>query len=177
VEVATQAQSPSLADPRHWSAQRHAANMGLAIREARRAVELGGAAIGAVIVDAGDRVLGVGHSLVGVRRDPLAHAELGAIGEAARRTGRFHLPDLVLYCTLEPCSMCLGACAWAGLGGVFFGADGTVASPALYDRAGYSALEQARDSRRDGYREPLYVRGRICFAETARLLVPSPPQP
>jgi tRNA(Arg) A34 adenosine deaminase TadA len=144
--------------------------MGLAIREARRAEELGGAPIGAVIVDADDRLVGKGHSLVGVRRDPLAHAELGAIGETARKTGRFHLPDHVLYCTLEPCSMCLGACAWAGLGGVFFGADGSVAPQGLYDRVHYSAVEQARDSRRDGDREPLYVRGRVCFDEAARLL-------
>lgn len=157
-------------DPRSWGVERHIANMGLAIREARRAAELGGAPIGAVIVDAEDRVVGAGRSLVGVRRDPLAHAELGAISEAALTTGRFHLPDHVLYCTLEPCSMCLGACAWAGLGGVFFGADMSVAPASLYDRVHYSAVEQACDSRRDGDRRPLYVRGRVCFSETARLL-------
>ncbi|MGH2712860.1 MAG: deaminase [Thermoleophilaceae bacterium] len=44
------------------------------------------------------------------------HAETNAIRMAAKKLGRFHLPDCTLYSTLEPCSMCLGACTWAGLG-------------------------------------------------------------
>ncbi|MCB1009605.1 MAG: nucleoside deaminase, partial [Acidobacteria bacterium] len=42
-------------------------------------------------------------------QDPLAHAEMLAIGEAARRTGSWRLTGTTLYVTLEPCAMCAGA--------------------------------------------------------------------
>ena len=69
--------------------------------------------------------------------------------------------------------MCLGACAWAGLGGVVFGADGTVTPEVYYDRAGYSAITHAVAARRDGDRAPLFVRGRVLFRSTAALLAAS----
>lgn len=45
--------------------------------------------------------------------DPTAHAEIGAIRAAARKLGRFHLDDCVLYASSEPCPMCLAATYWA----------------------------------------------------------------
>jgi tRNA(Arg) A34 adenosine deaminase TadA len=157
-------------DASKWSQVWHERNMKMAITAARHSKALGGAAIGAVIVDSSGALVGSGHSLVGPRCDPLAHAETAAIEAAVKRVGRFHLPDLVLYCTLEPCSMCLGACAWAGLGGVVFGADGTVAPMAYYDRVDYRAVEHARKARRDGDRAPLFVRGRVLFEQASALL-------
>ncbi|MGB7587582.1 MAG: nucleoside deaminase [Solirubrobacterales bacterium] len=153
-----------------WSVEIHERNMELAIGVAHASVNRGGAAIGAVIVDRRGRLIAEGHSMVAPLCDPTAHAETGAIRMAALRVGRFHLPDLVLYSTLEPCSMCLAACVWANLGAVIFGADGTVTSGDYYDRRNYCAVSHARETRRDASQTPLPIRGRVLLEETAALL-------
>jgi tRNA(adenine34) deaminase len=79
-----------------------------ALAEARRAAGIGEVPIGAVVVRGGE-VIGRGHNRREVDRDPLAHAELLAIREAARRMGGWRLTECTLYCTLEPCPMCAGA--------------------------------------------------------------------
>ncbi len=159
-----------LFDPLAWSTETHERNMRLAIKAARVSVGLGGAPIGAVLVDDAGAAVAKGYSLVAPRRDPTAHAEMSAIRLAAGRRGRFHLSDLVLYSTLEPCSMCLGACAWASLGAVVFGADGNAAPAEYYDRVDYCAVCHAEGALRDGVRTPLPIRGRVLFGETATLL-------
>jgi tRNA(Arg) A34 adenosine deaminase TadA len=144
--------------------------MRLAIAAARRSAQSGGAQIGAVVVDRQGRVVVEGHSTVAPDRDPTSHAEINAIRLAAKGLGRFQLPDCTLYSTLEPCSMCLGACTWAGLGEVVFGADGSVTPIEYYDQVEYSALRAARSARRDGDRWPVMIQGRVLFKETAQLL-------
>jgi guanine deaminase len=148
--------------------------MRLAIAAAHRAAERGGAAIGAVIVDRHGRVVGEGHSMVARDQDPTSHAEINAIRMATGKLGRVHLPQCTLYSTLEPCSMCLGACTWAGLGAVVFGADGSVTPSEYYDQLEYSALRASRNARRDGDRRPLVIQGRVLLEETAQLLRPRP---
>ena len=64
--------------------------------------------VGAVIVDRDGNVIGRGRN----RResgDPLGHAELYAIAEAARAIGDWRLEGTAMYVTLEPCAMCAGA--------------------------------------------------------------------
>jgi hypothetical protein len=51
-----------------------------------------------------------------------------------------------------------------------FGAGGSIAPPEYYDQVGYSAIEHARNARRDGDRRPLVIRGGVLLAETAVLL-------
>jgi tRNA(adenine34) deaminase len=79
-----------------------------ALAEARRAAKIGDVPIGAVVVR-GVEVIGRGYNRREADRDPLAHAELLAIREAARRMGGWRLTGCTLYCTLEPCPMCAGA--------------------------------------------------------------------
>jgi tRNA(Arg) A34 adenosine deaminase TadA len=161
---------PRTARRSRWKARRHEQHMRLAIQAARRAAEKGGASIGAVIVDADGALIAEGHSLVAPDCDPTSHAEMNAIRAATKKLGRFHLPECTLYSTLEPCSMCLGATAWAGLGEVVFGADGTVTPGHYYDQVGYSALRASRNARRDGDRRPLLIQGQVLLNETAALL-------
>ena len=52
----------------------------------------------------------------------MAHAEIKAIGEAARFLGGWRLLDCTLYVTLEPCPMCAGAVINARIPRVVFGA-------------------------------------------------------
>ncbi len=64
--------------------------------------------VGAVIVDRDGNVIGRGRN----RResgDPLGHAEIYAIAEAARTVGDWRLEGTTMFVTLEPCAMCAGA--------------------------------------------------------------------
>jgi tRNA(adenine34) deaminase len=82
--------------------------MRLALAEAERARAAGEVPIGAVILHRGE-VVGRGHNRREGDADPLAHAELRAIGEAAGALGDWRLGDCTMYVTLEPCAMCAGA--------------------------------------------------------------------
>ena len=79
-----------------------------ALAEARRAAEIGEVPIGAVVVLEG-AILGRGHNRREIDGDPLAHAEILAIREAASRMGGWRLSGATMYVTLEPCPMCAGA--------------------------------------------------------------------
>src|SRR3954447_15055349 len=64
--------------------------------------------VGAVIVDREGRIIGRGRN----RResgDPLGHAELYAIRQAAEAIGDWRLEGTTMFVTLEPCAMCAGA--------------------------------------------------------------------
>lgn len=79
-----------------------------ALAEARRAGEIGEVPIGAVVVRDGEAI-GRGHNRREIDGDPLAHAELLAIRQAAERTAGWRLVGATMYVTLEPCAMCAGA--------------------------------------------------------------------
>ena len=64
--------------------------------------------IGAVVVDRDGNIIGRGRN----RResgDPLGHAELYAIRQAAEAIGDWRLEGTTMCVTLEPCAMCAGA--------------------------------------------------------------------
>ncbi len=79
-----------------------------ALSEARLAAGIGEVPIGAVIVREG-RIIGRGHNRREIDSDPLAHAELIAIRQAAGSMGGWRLTECTMYVTLEPCAMCAGA--------------------------------------------------------------------
>src|SRR5688572_26046294 len=92
---------------------------------ARQAAELGEVPVGAVAVKDGPdgpRIVGRGFNRREVDRDPLAHAELMAIAEAARTVGAWRLSGVTLFCTLEPCAMCAGALVQSRIDRLVFGA-------------------------------------------------------
>ena len=79
-----------------------------ALAEARRAAGIGEVPIGAVVVRGGV-VVGRGHNRREIDGDPLAHAEILAIRQAASVVGGWRLSGCTMYVTLEPCAMCAGA--------------------------------------------------------------------
>jgi tRNA(adenine34) deaminase len=66
--------------------------------------------------------VGEGFNRREIDHDPLAHAEMLAIADAAARLGRWRLHDCSIVVTLEPCPMCAGAIVNARLDEVVFGA-------------------------------------------------------
>src|SRR5258707_5412839 len=77
--------------------------------------------VGAVVVDRKARIIGRGRN----RResgDPLGHAELIAIRQAAEAIGEWRLEGTTMVVTLEPCAMCAGALVNARVAKLIFGA-------------------------------------------------------
>ncbi len=99
----------------------HSMYMGLALDLARRAARDGEVPVGAVIVKDG-KVVGHGSNRRETDQDPLAHAEILAIAQAAHEIGFWRLDDTTLYVTLEPCPMCAGAIVNARIPNVVYGA-------------------------------------------------------
>lgn len=84
-----------------------------AIRLSVENVESGkGGPFGAVVVKDG-RIIARGANEVTSSNDPTAHAEVVAIRKACKELGSFQLDDCEIYCSCEPCPMCLGAIYWA----------------------------------------------------------------
>jgi tRNA(adenine34) deaminase len=94
--------------------------MGLALDEARRALEHGDVPVGAVALIAGE-VVASDHNRREELADPTAHAELLVLRSAAAVVGGWRLGDVTLVVTLEPCPMCAGALVAARLGRLVFG--------------------------------------------------------
>jgi len=92
-----------------------------ALSEARRGAERGEVPVGAVVVRGGEE-LARAHNLRESAGDPLAHAEVLAIGAAAARVEGWRLTGCTIYVTLEPCAMCAGALVNARVDRIVFGA-------------------------------------------------------
>jgi tRNA(adenine34) deaminase len=92
-----------------------------AIREAEKAGDCGDVPIGAVIVKGGE-IIARGANRTEADADPTMHAEIIAIREAAKAVGSPRLVGCEMYVTVEPCSMCAGACVLARLEAVYAGA-------------------------------------------------------
>src|SRR6187431_1058783 len=78
--------------------------------------------VGAVVTDAAGIVIGEGRNLRELTHDPLAHAEVVAMREAALSRQSWNLEGCTLVVTLEPCVMCAGALLQARISRVVFGA-------------------------------------------------------
>lgn len=115
--------------------------MGKALAEARKAEKIGEVPIGCVIVHSG-QIVARAHNVRETKQDPAAHAELLAIRKAAHKLGNWRLLDTVLYVTLEPCLMCMGAIILARIPTVVFGCFDPKAGAAgsLYDLSNDSRL-------------------------------------
>lgn len=93
-----------------------------ALALAEKAASLGEVPVGAIVVDKNGKVIGEGYNRREELRSPIAHAEMLAIEQAAKRLQSRRLTDCTLYVTLEPCPMCAGAVMNSGLKRLVYGA-------------------------------------------------------
>ena len=88
----------------------------------RLSIKRGGGPFGAVIIhNVTNELIGRGHNMVAIEKDPTLHAEIVAIRDACRNLNSFILSNCTLYTSCEPCPMCLSAIYWARIGNVYFG--------------------------------------------------------
>lgn len=57
---------------------------------------------------------------VTLKNDPTAHAEIQAIRSACKKEGVDNLKNGIMYCSGEPCPMCLTAIAWAEIEEIYY---------------------------------------------------------
>jgi tRNA(adenine34) deaminase len=94
--------------------------MRLALAEAVRARDMNEVPVGAVVV-LDSEVIGTGCNQPISAVDPTAHAEINAIRMAAQTVGNYRLSGAIVYVTIEPCLMCVGAMIHARIGQVVYG--------------------------------------------------------
>ena len=82
--------------------------MNLALKEAKKARDLGEVPIGSVIVR-DEKVIARGYNKRELLKNPLAHAEIIALNSASEKLDSWRLIDCTIYVTIEPCIMCAGA--------------------------------------------------------------------
>jgi tRNA(adenine34) deaminase len=132
-----------------------------ALAGAREAEALGEVPVGALVTDAAGAVLARAANAPIARHDPTAHAEILALRAAGRALGNYRLPGCVLYVTLEPCAMCVGAAVHARLARIVYAAPDpkTGACGSVFELASAPAMNHR-----------IEVTGRVLAEESAALL-------
>jgi tRNA(adenine34) deaminase len=100
----------------------HNKYMKLALSEAKKAGEKAEVPIGAVLVSQAGDILAISHNQTISLNDPTAHAEILTLREAAHEAQNYRLLNTILYVTIEPCVMCMGALVHARITQLVYGA-------------------------------------------------------
>jgi len=140
--------STSDSELHHW--------MGVALDTAKRGVECGEFPFGAAVYEPGGTLIAKACNQVRSTCNPSSHAEVNAIAAAASQVGESDLSPYWLVSTAEPCPMCLGAIALAGIQYVAYGASHAVVKESGYGSLGVSGRELAQQ-----FSSQLFVRGPI----------------
>ena len=96
--------------------------MKAALELAAKASQQGDVPVGAIVLNVKGDVVGRGFNTREVDSDPMNHAEIVAMREAAIANNSWRLDGHTLVVTLEPCTMCAGAAVQARIGRIVFGA-------------------------------------------------------
>ncbi|RME67386.1 MAG: nucleoside deaminase [Alphaproteobacteria bacterium] len=99
---------------------------------ARDAARAGNLPFGAVLADRAGTVLLEAGNISGQTGDWTDHAELCLVRKAFQELGAERLAGTTLYSSAEPCAMCAGAIAWAGIRRLVYAMGGE----GLYDIVG-----------------------------------------
>jgi tRNA(adenine34) deaminase len=102
--------------------ERHERYMQEALAEAEEGARRGEVPVGALLVAPNGDIIARAHNQPISLNDPTAHAEILVLRHAAAQLANYRLPGHVLYVTLEPCVMCVGAMVQARLAMVVYGA-------------------------------------------------------
>ena len=88
--------------------------MRIAINKAVEGVHFGQLPFGACIAKDG-KAISFAHNTLLKETNVTAHAEINAIREACAKMNTLDLSGCTMYCTCQPCPMCLSACGLANI--------------------------------------------------------------
>ncbi len=94
--------------------------MNLAIREAKKAYLNDEVPVGAIIVK-NNMVISKAYNKKKINKSSLEHAELICIKKASKKIGDWRLDECIMYVTMEPCLMCIGAIVESRIKKIVFG--------------------------------------------------------
>ncbi len=94
----------------------------LAYEAALEALKYDEVPIGSIVVNEAKVVVGTGFNQTEKLKDPTAHAEILAIKSAAEKINDWRLDNHIIFSTIEPCEMCMGAIIESRIKEVYFGA-------------------------------------------------------
>jgi len=135
--------------------------MGVALKEARKALARGEFPVGCVLVY-GDRVIARGRrkGTANGGGNELDHAEMVALRRLVKMKQAPEAAAITAYCTMEPCLMCFSALMLHGIGTIVYAYEDAMGGGTACPRARLSPLY--RDSR-------IMVRGGIRRGESLAL--------
>ena len=135
--------------------------MGLALKEAKIAGQIGEVPVGAVLVSENGEILAAAYNQTIKLADPTAHAEILALRKGALEINNYRLLNTTLYVTVEPCIMCMGAIVHARISQVVFGT-----TDPKWGAAG-SLYNYAEDERLNHHVE---ITAGVCVQDCRRLI-------
>lgn len=94
----------------------------LAYEAALEALKYDEVPIGSIVVNEAKVVVGTGFNQTEKLKDPTAHAEILAIKSAAEKINDWRLDNHIIFSTIEPCEMCMGAIIESRIKEVYFAA-------------------------------------------------------
>ncbi len=139
--------------------------MRLAIAQAHLGMRTpGGAEVGCVLVEGG-AVVASGFNEAEMHHDPTAHAEMVTMRRLCAERKTLSLRGVTLYSTLQPCAMCTGACLWAGISRIVYGA----ARGDVHEHYFALRLGNTEDLVAGAYRNDIEIVAGVLREECARL--------
>ena len=97
----------------------------------------GGAPCGAVVVRNGEVIAAAAHSVT-QDHDSTAHAPVKAIRKACDMVGGTRIEGCIVYCSSEPCHMCMSALSRAGVSRVYYA---NAVAGAVVDDSDYTVID------------------------------------
>ena len=135
--------------------------MRVALDEARKALDIDEVPVGAALFDKDNNLICANHNRRELDQNPMSHAEILVLQEAAKKLGTWRLEGTTLAVTLEPDSMCAGAIVLSRIKTLIY------AAPNLKAGAAYSLYNIPQDPRLNHFVE---IKDNILTHESEAIL-------
>lgn len=110
--------------------------MSEALKEAKKAYEIGEVPVGAIIIKDG-KIIAKAHNLKEKKQLATAHAEILAIEKASKKMKNWRLEGCELFVTLKPCKMCRQVIKEARIKQVYYGSEESIVNESTKENYTY----------------------------------------
>ena len=92
-----------------------------ALIEANKAYKNGDVPVGCIIIK-DNKIIAKAYNKKEKKGNAIMHAEIIAINKACKKLKTWHLEECILYTTMEPCMMCMGAIMQSRIKNIYYAA-------------------------------------------------------